>query len=291
MARIRTIKPEFPHSESMGRVSREARLCFILLWTIADDAGRLRGNSRMLASLLFPYDDDAKKHIDGWLDQLSSEGCIARYEVDGTAYVQVLKWAEHQKIDKPSPSKLPSFDDSSRILANPRELSAMDQEGNGRERKGEEGKSSATPPCDVPHVLTLPLVDGSEHPVTQHAVDDWRKAYPAVDVVQALHQMRAWCIANPTNRKTARGINAFVVRWLAKSQDRAPRGTHQVAQGSFDPDSRQAVEAEGIAKGIGPWNEAAEQWHVYKARVRGRPQQSLDLTALAALAAQRTGVH
>ena len=67
MARIRTIKPEFPHSESMGRVSREARLCFILLWTIADDAGRLRGNSRMLASLLYPYDDDAKKQYpDGW---------------------------------------------------------------------------------------------------------------------------------------------------------------------------------------------------------------------------------
>ena len=60
MARIRTIKPEFPQSESMGRVSRDARLCFVMLWTIADDSGRLRGNSRMLASLLFPYDDDAK---------------------------------------------------------------------------------------------------------------------------------------------------------------------------------------------------------------------------------------
>lgn len=223
MARIRTIKPEFPHSESMGRVSRESRLCFILLWTIADDAGRLRGNSRMLASLLYPYDDDAKKHIDGWLDQLSSEGCIARYEVDGTSYVQVLKWSEHQKIDKPSASKLPSFDESSRILANPRGPSTMDMDL-GMEGKGREGKSSAEPPSDSPQVLSLPLVDGSEHPVTQAAIDDWRKAYPAVDVLQQLHAMAAWCKANPTNRKTARGINAFVVRWLGKAQDKAPRG-------------------------------------------------------------------
>ena len=45
MGRIRTIKPEFPQSESMGRVSRDARLTFILLWTMADDAGRLRSCS------------------------------------------------------------------------------------------------------------------------------------------------------------------------------------------------------------------------------------------------------
>lgn len=223
MARIRTIKPEFPHSESMGRVSREARLCFILLWTIADDAGRLRGNSRMLASLLYPYDDDAKKHIETWLDQLSSEGCIARYEVDGTSYIEVRKWAEHQKIDKPSASKLPPFDEASRVVAKLRETSSMDQDREKDQDLGREGKGSATPQSDVPHVLALPLVDGSDHPVTQAEIDEWAKAYPAVDVVQQLQQMRAWCKANPTNRKTARGINAFVVRWLTKSQDSAAR--------------------------------------------------------------------
>ena len=42
MARIRTIKPDFPHSESMGRVSRDARLLFVMLFTIVDDEGRAR---------------------------------------------------------------------------------------------------------------------------------------------------------------------------------------------------------------------------------------------------------
>jgi hypothetical protein len=102
--------------------------------------------------------------------------------------------------------------------------------------------------------------------------------------------MRAWCIANPTNRKTARGINAFVVRWLAKSQDKAPRGAPAISHVSGDPDSRQAIEAEGVAKGIGPWDEIAEQWHVYKARVRGPQRGGLDLNGLAAMAAQRQGV-
>jgi hypothetical protein len=131
MARIRTIKPEFPQSESMGRVSRDARLLFVQMWTIADDEGRLRGNSRMLASLLFPYDNDAPGLIDGWLTELEREGCIIRYIVENHAYkqnyCQISNWLIHQKIDKPSASKIPKFDESSRILANPRECSLLDQ--------------------------------------------------------------------------------------------------------------------------------------------------------------------
>lgn len=136
MARIRTIKPEFPQSESMGRVSREARLCFVLLWTICDDSGRTRASSRMLASLLYPYDEDAGKRIDGWLTELETENCIVRYEIDGNTYLEVRNWLNHQRIDKPSASKIPPFVESSRILANPRESSC--EEGKGKEGKGKE---------------------------------------------------------------------------------------------------------------------------------------------------------
>jgi hypothetical protein len=142
VARIRTIKPEFPQSESMGRVSREARLTFVLLWTLADDAGRLRGNSRMLASLLFPYDDDAADLIDGWLEELRREGCITRYLADGGAYVQIDNWLEHQKIDRPSTSKIPEPDAASRTLAKPREPSSLDQ------GPKDQGSKDREPPAD-----------------------------------------------------------------------------------------------------------------------------------------------
>ena len=135
MGRIRSIKPEFPQSESMGRIGREARLCFILLWTIVDDSGRARASSRMLASLLYPYDDDAPKRIEAWLSELEREGCIDRYTVDGNSYLQVRNWLIHQKIDRPSPSKIPAFDESSRALANPREPSSLDMDMD-MDRKG-----------------------------------------------------------------------------------------------------------------------------------------------------------
>lgn len=125
MARIRTIKPEFPQSERMGKVSRDARLLFIMLWTIADDAGRARGNSRVLASLLYPYDDDARALLPGWLDELEDTGSIRRYIVDGSTYLEICNWLKHQKIDKPSGPKCPGFDEGSPI---PREVSPPDQD-------------------------------------------------------------------------------------------------------------------------------------------------------------------
>jgi len=255
MARIRTIKPEFPQSESMGRVSRDARLCFIMLWTIADDEGRLRGNSRMLASLLFPYDDDAKKHIEAWLDQLSNEGCIFRYEVDGTSYLQIEKWREHQKIDKPSASKIAPPSEQSRILANPREHYPLDQgsrikdQGSRIKDQGEDqGSSCAEPPSDstldVP-IITIPLVDKTEHPVSQAQLDEWVGAYPAVDVMQQLRSMRQWCLGNPTKQKTARGVNAFIVRWLSDKQDKpASQATHH---NGFKPARQQLIEGGAAA--------------------------------------------
>jgi len=122
----------------MGNVTRDARLCFIMLWTIADDSGKLRGASRMLASLLFPYDNDAPKLMDKWLAELERERCIQRYEVDGAQYIEIAKWLDHQKIDRPSPSKFPDFDASSRTIASPREPSSLDQ-GPRTKDQGREG--------------------------------------------------------------------------------------------------------------------------------------------------------
>ena len=150
MARIRSIKPEFPQSESMGRVSRDARLLFVQLWCICDDHGRTRAASRMLASLLFPYDDDAPSLIDGWIAELQREGCVRVYEHDGGRFLEIPNWLKHQKIDKPSKPQFPAFGESSRILANPREDSPL--EGKGVEGKGKELPPLAgeNPPTEPP---------------------------------------------------------------------------------------------------------------------------------------------
>lgn len=169
MARIRTIKPEFPQSESMGNVSRDARLTFLQLWTIADDEGRLRGNSRMLASLLFPYDDDAPSLIDGWLGELEREQCIVRYKVEGQTYLQICKWLIHQKIDKPSKSKIPEFEEKHRILANPRECSSEDL------RIKDQGKDQGSNTIVEQTPLDLVPVAPPEHDTVAEVFAYWKK--------------------------------------------------------------------------------------------------------------------
>jgi uncharacterized phage protein (TIGR02220 family) len=97
----------------------------------------------MIASLLFPYDNDADQLIDGWLDELEREGCLARYGIGKDTYIYLCNWSKHQRIDKPSASKIPEFQESLRIVANPREDSCEEgkgKEGSRRERNGVDGK-------------------------------------------------------------------------------------------------------------------------------------------------------
>ena len=41
-----------------------------------------------------------------------------------------------------------------------------------------------------------------------------------MDIDQELKKMTAWCDANPTRRKTRRGIEKFINSWLSREQDK-----------------------------------------------------------------------
>ncbi|WP_405985707.1 hypothetical protein [Streptomyces sp. NBC_00872] len=110
MARIRTIKPEAFFSESLAEVSVEAERTFFGLLTQADDHGRHRDNAAIIAGLLWPLRaEHTSVHVEDDLQQLANAGLVCRYTgCDGRRYLHVVTWSEHQKIDKPSQSRLPS---------------------------------------------------------------------------------------------------------------------------------------------------------------------------------------
>lgn len=186
MGRIRTIKPEFPKSETIGSLSRDARLLFVQLWTEADDAGRLRGASRLLASLLYPYDEDAPALIEGWLSELADKGCIRRYVVKGNQYVEIVNWLEHQKIDRPTPSRLPTFDEGSTL---PREDSRVLDDGPRTVDLG---------PRTVDRIRAVPV--GTRPPEGQTFEDFW-SAYP---------KRKGSNPKNPAERKFAAAVKSGV---------------------------------------------------------------------------------
>lgn len=108
MPRIRTIKPEAFTSPDMAALPLAARWTFVGLWTHVDDEGRAHADSRLLKGAIWPLDDDVTPaDIDGYLDLLAAQEMVCRYlGDDGRELLHVVNWSEHQKVNKPTATKL-----------------------------------------------------------------------------------------------------------------------------------------------------------------------------------------
>lgn len=91
------------------------------------------------------------------------------------------------------------------------------------------------PAAKPPPVITIPLVGNAEFDVTEAMVSEWKRLYPAVDVAQTLRDIRGWNLANPTRRKTQRGVMQHITGWMAKQQNRGGGNASAVSSSRSDP--------------------------------------------------------
>ena len=113
MARKRMIDPSIWQSEDFGRLSTLAKIVFIGLFSLADDEGRGRCNPIYLKSTLFPYEENIRSaDIDKTLSEISSNMSVVLYSYNGSSYYSLLSWDTFQKIDRPSQSKIPEYDEN-----------------------------------------------------------------------------------------------------------------------------------------------------------------------------------
>lgn len=106
--RIRSLKPEMWADEKIGRLTRDERLLFVGLITMADDEGRLRAMPSAILGHVFPYDQDAAKRLEKWLGALETMSLVLRYESSGLPYIALVGWSKHQRINRPNQSELPA---------------------------------------------------------------------------------------------------------------------------------------------------------------------------------------
>lgn len=100
MARIRTIKPEFWQDEKLSPCDPLTRLVFLGLVSLADDAGRLVDNLRLIDAQIFPNTDDTAHEA---LMRLSGMGRIRRgTTASGQRIIEICNWSRHQKIQHPN---------------------------------------------------------------------------------------------------------------------------------------------------------------------------------------------
>lgn len=212
MARIRSIKPDAFTSDSLSGVPVLARWTFAGLWTYCDDEGRARADVRLIKAALFPIDDGTTlADVRGVLDELESIGAICRYTVAGITYMHVPKWEEHQKINRPTESKLPPCPGCSGVvpeasmkdhgaLTEP-SVSPPDRKGN-REQGKEQGSERASQRVSVPE-----------------GFDEFWAAYPRK--TDKAKSKTAW--AKATKKKPATALIAAALHYAHAKRDTEQR--------------------------------------------------------------------
>ena len=133
MARKRMIDPSIWQSEDFSELSNLAKIVFIALFSLADDDGRGRANPIYLRNTIFPYNEDLRStDIEKALSEISLNMSVIFYSCDGSKYYALTNWDKWQKIDKPTPSKIPEYKENMKI-------ETFDENSTRTSRKFDEG--------------------------------------------------------------------------------------------------------------------------------------------------------
>lgn len=187
MPRIRTIKPELWESEKLGRLSVLARLSFVGLISLADDEGRGRGDPAFLFARLHAYAPDVgPKDMRKALDEIAGVGLAAFYQAAGCSYYAIPTWADNQKIDKPSTSKLPApstgvkafGEDSANVRGTLGEDSPLDQGPGTKDQVSRTREQGPGPQADFEHFWA----SYPKKQARQDALKAWGKLKPGADL-------------------------------------------------------------------------------------------------------------
>jgi len=144
---------------------------------------------------------------------------------DGRRHGHVFTFKSHQVVNRPKESKTwdlaivwthGPFSDAS-LLEREREWKGKWNREQGKDISDEHASLSSSPA-----ILAFPISGikgGGEWMLTAAKLEEYRQAYPDMDVAGECRKARQWCIDNSKKRKTAQGMPAFLSRWMATAQN------------------------------------------------------------------------
>jgi hypothetical protein len=135
MARIRTIKPEFWTDERLSELPEAVHMLAAALLNYADDEGFFNANPALVKAACFPLREPSVS-IHGGLTELSNIGYLQLFDgIDGRKYGWIVSFSKHQKINRPSPSRirgLVRFSEDSVNAHGGLSESSLPEQGSGR---------------------------------------------------------------------------------------------------------------------------------------------------------------
>ena len=207
----RIIKESICRSEEIDSLSWFEEVLFYRLIVTCDDFGRYDGRAKIIKGSCFPLKDITEKDIDKALGRLSAVGLVRVYEAQGRPYLQLVTWADHQRI-RNQKSKYPGFSEDCELLtfdSKGQQIKTSDNKcvRNPIQSESKSESETNTNICSEqtvaaePPVIGITMNTGEEYPITQSYVLELAELYPR-------------------KRKTAGGMKRFINAWISKVQNR-----------------------------------------------------------------------
>lgn len=159
------------------------------------------------------------KRVRSFLSMLEREGMIETKTDAGKTQISICNYSRYQEVGRTEDAGGTQAGRTADALKTPEHQNTSRSDANA---SSSPEPAKVAPVASSPVAFELPCVSGEIAAVTEADVAEWRQSFPAVDVMQQLAAMRSWLNANPTKRKTKRGMRKFVVSWLDRRQNSAP---------------------------------------------------------------------
>ena len=246
-------------SAAVNSLSWQAEVFFYRLIMKADDFGLYYADPMLLKSYLFPRRDIRTADISRWIAECVTAGLIVSYVgADGKPYAAIRKFRQRTRAKKSSFPFPPEGDVGGHMTdtclthdGHVPDACPPETETNIRETinrtfgdksphvlpgagaAGSPGMSSRQQPES--RIYFDYAGDSRIHGISEELLKRWQENFPALDVNAELKSASAWLDANRKNRKT--DVKRFLVNWLKRAQDRAPRHSSSEAPDlrHFDP--------------------------------------------------------
>ena len=216
---------------SIWEENTDTRIVWVTLLALADQDGHVDGTVHSVARVARVSVEACQSAMDTFLntDPLDRSGVmdgqrvIAEHGgwtlVNYNAYRHRMSEEDRKERDRIRQAKYRMSRVTSPDVTEIRQAEAeAEADTKAKAKAKRKNVSSATVENTVtePAVLTFSTVGTpSEWHLTQTQIDAWSLAFPQTDVLGEARKALAWLEAN--NRKTSRGMPAFLVRWLGKA--------------------------------------------------------------------------
>lgn len=204
MGRIRTVKPEFWRHEVLSALLPETHMLAAALINYADDEGYFNAHPGLVKAECMPLREPSVSIHDS-LCELSKIGFIQMAKgSDGKTYGRVVKFAEHQRVNRPTPSKIKQLVSFSEHSVSPQcavvdeslpELGSRNLEVGSRNLEKEHDSADAQ--ADKPAKVSVTAKDlVNDYGISQQHAAEWlavRKEKRAKLTKTAMDRMMAEC--------------------------------------------------------------------------------------------------